>query len=652
MRFHSLLIFVFAAFLFMAADPSANTIRPGQPDPVQAGQGGQGGAGGQGGQAGAAQQGAAQPGQSGGQEAAQPDAGAGEGAARSSGAEGGAQGGAGDGAQGQPEGAAGTPETGSQGGASDVPQNGGEAGGPASGQGEAGQGEPLRLPPPDKGDTAGQTAAEQTNARDKNFSITALGNPRSDLNGKPMVIPENTDNPDFLDGHWSFEKTFIGRDNQPMNADLQFNDKGQGTMTFIDKNNERYEASVDGSVGNGVLRMRTSSFTSKNGTSVYNPEFIECRNGANGAECAGTDGFGVWGGQRIFSDARRNESSVNRSESSRITESHTSSQSSFASEKNYTELSADGPEAPPIVMEKGEKATVGKNGPSLGALEGDWRFSQDLARKSDGSGVGMEFHFDKNGSGYSTIREGSGTEYKARAESMLMPDGMIRVKTDAYANGGKKGYYPTFMECTGKSGQELICNVSNGWMRVENGRLISLDSYRRNLEQMEMLLPTAPTQQKSENDDMADIFADMADKAAQAGKKASAAVDDSTSQSAQLQLPSQGDDSISFMQGSWLCKTGLVNTSENKPVVVRFTFNKVGKGTGTISEGSGALYRSSAQASYRDGILRIKTSRYSAVKGRGAYESSVIECRDNNGAALCVGKNGGITWQATFLRQK
>ena len=148
---------------------------------------------------------------------------------------------------------------------------------------------------------------------------------------------------------------------------------------------------------------------------------------------------------------------------------------------------------------------------------------------------------------------------------------------------------------------------------------------------------------------MDDLFASVTPPAS-GQKNASASQRAASNNESALKLPAE-DGSISFMQGKWLCRTGLVRTSDNQPVVVEFAFDKNGKGTSTIREQSGKAFRSSATASYRDGILRVKTSQYLSDRGPGAYNSNDIICRNAGGHAECAGKNGNVTWEANFQRQ-
>lgn len=361
----------------------------------------------------------------------------------------------------------------------------------------------------------------------------------------------------------------------------------------------------------------------------------------------------------------------------------------------YTELSPEGAELPPVVMESAEKAKILPGKDALSALAGNWLYSRDLARKSDGESVALEFSFDQNGKGYSLIKDGSGKDFQAIAEAILTPDGTIRVKTDAYTNGSGQGYYPTFMECRKKSTPELWCDVSNGWTHVNDGMLLSKDSVDEQNKRMNMeeLLPVAPPKNAPQNSDpeknaenedesalLATLLGDMASDAqkhsepaktptkvippAQESKPTPSPVSPkipqtmssqpSPAKNNRLVLPNnQEDDDMSFLEGHWRCNTGLSRISDNQPVVVEFRFDKNGRGTANVRELSGRIYNASAQAGYTDGKLRINTSEFRARGLGGGYCRTHIECSDHNGYALCSGKNCGINWKnATFTRLK
>lgn len=690
MRFAFCICAALMTALLCAALTSANTIRPGQPTPAPKQE-----------QAGAQTQ---PQGASAGEKSDAGQQAANEGEDQQTGTQSGPEGQASQDAQAGQNGASpveetaesarqGVPEDGLPTSQAPSAQTGGQNTTPLSPPGaQAGEGpRPSGAPVEAARDDASVAEAPTQGApEDKLLSISAIGKKRNDVTGRTLTVPENPKDMDFARGDWGLEYTLLDENGKPLRADFQFDETGRGSAVFVDEENVHFFADAHATHSqSGSLVIETTEFTSKDSPKVYGAEHIECRSTHEGDDCIGWDGVGFWEHVRMVESksrlAARHEGSRNAAAPAGAGGGHASARESAAqsrggtsdehfsgsavsrsssrgemgaTEKNYAELAADGPELPPAVMEKSAKAKVAQGGSPLSALEGDWRFSQDLARKSDGGGVALEFHFGADGKGYSLIKDGSEKDFRAAASSAVMPDGRIRIKTDAYKNGSDRAYYPTFMECAGTQSQELSCAVSNGWMRIEDGRLVAIDSFEKNMDEMQVeeLFPTtpstpgsaaAPVASRAGSAEMDDLFASVTPPAV-AQKAANASQRDS-SQSA-LKLPAK-DGSISFMQGKWLCRTGLARTTDNQPVVVEFAFDQNGKGTSTIREQSGKAFRSSATASYRDGNLRVKTSQYLPDRGPGAYNSNDILCRDTGGSVQCTGKNGNVTWEANFQRQ-
>lgn len=526
---------------------------------------------------------------------------------------------------------------------------------------------------------AAGTTGTATDQPDEMMSLAGLGSMRDDLGGTPLVIPPDTpdgaDDVGFLNGAWSFDQTLLASNGESVRTDFSFDATGDGIAILTDERNTRYTAKARAIVSDGILKIQTGAYTSPETSQSYRSSFIECRNSGNGVVCGGTDGFSVWDGEHVVSAMEARAGVPEKPSGVNVTPGSGAHEVSAPVEA-YAELSPDGAELSPAIMESAEKAKVADGSATLSTLTGDWRYSRDLARKTDGESVSLEFHFDANGQGYSLIRDGVSEDFKAPAEIQIMPDGTIRVKTDAYTNGSDRGYYPTFMECRNKQSAELRCDVSNGWTRVNDGVLVSkesLEEQNRHIS-MEELLPVAPEAESSSPQaagqasagqsgtdagaeiDIAGILADMSDtSAAQSAAQSAArtqhtATTKSTGQEVELSLPER-DTTLSFLEGHWRCNTGLVRVSDDQPVVVEFRFDKQGKGTAIVHELSGEQYIASAQAAYRKGHLRINTSDFYSEKTQGRYNKSYIECVDQGGRALCKGKNGGITWSgASFTR--
>lgn len=535
-------------------------------------------------------------------------------------------------------------------------------------------------------------------------SLASMGEKRDDATGEPLRIPAQTESMDFLAGAWNFEYAFVGPDGSKYRQDFIFNADGRGQTILRDEKENLFVAEVMAQIDGDALRIVTGPFIDEKTGAMYSPQYIECKNGAAGVTCEGTDGFFAWTGERLLQDnsglaylpeSRRSgkiekdypgsgkqgagqraandsqnvsspeqgapSSGQGGKEASRQKQYPDSQSAKQVPEQSgqafpqgkYAELSADGAELSPVIMEKSAKAKGDAKNISLASLAGDWRYSRDFARREDGRGLALEFHFDNAGKGYSVISDESGEAIKANAEATMTKNGHIRVKTDAYGNS----FYPTFMECRpGKP--DLLCDVSNGWTRMENGKLVSLNesgSKSRQDQMAEILQMPGPNEQESSarGASVADILSDFSSGETSPATSASSSTGKShAANSSRMVLPKSGGDT-KFLQGSWRCNTGLVRTSDNKPVVVEFSFDKNGQGSAIIREHSGTVYKAGAKASMQKGILRINTSMFQSHTSRSHYNKCFIECRDNGSQAICSGENGGVRWDnATFTRIK
>ena len=548
-----------------------------------------------------------------------------------------------------------------------------------------------------------QKAAGAQKASGKKEAVTglAMDKARDDLKGKALVIPEGAQDASFMEGGWNFDRLFVRPDGVTLGTEFAFDENGLGTVSFVDDKGVRHTAPARAAMSDGALKIQTGTFSNPESPYVYYPEFMECRNSGGAAVCNGSDGFSSWEGGRLIGGADTGAAQAASGAQSAAQPSAASGAASGAQnapagawsalpgvpgmpapeEGNFTEVSDEGAELAPDIMASAEKAKMKAGSDAVSALAGDWRFSRDLARKSDGESVALEFHFDENGKGYSLIREGSGKEFKAAAEAAGSSKGTLRVRTGAYSDGKGHGYYPTFMECSSGRSAELLCDVSNGWTRIEGGSLVSKDFLDEQDRQMSMeeLLPVAPEPgadaaaasgsadasqaaaagAQTGDVDIAGMLAELsANSAAQSA--AAAAQSASSSQSrkessrkeSRLSLPAN-DKSMSFLEGYWRCNTGLVRTSDNQPVVMEFRFDRNGRGTATIREREGYRYDASARATYKKGVLRINTSDFRSKDKRAGYNRNYMECSDQGGQAICNGRNGGITWSgATFVRLK
>lgn len=118
-----------------------------------------------------------------------------------------------------------------------------------------------------------------------------------------------------------------------------------------------------------------------------------------------------------------------------------------------------------------------------------------------------------------------------------------------------------------------------------------------------------------------------------------------------LVIPEKATD-MSFLQGQWRCETGLVNNRTKEPVVVEFSFDASGEGTGGIFERRRACTGAARGSLTPDGTLRIRLEEQKCGGG-AAYTAQEIICRNREGRADCHGRNAdGSPWDAHFIRKR
>ena len=116
----------------------------------------------------------------------------------------------------------------------------------------------------------------------------------------------------------------------------------------------------------------------------------------------------------------------------------------------------------------------------------------------------------------------------------------------------------------------------------------------------------------------------------------------------ELVIPEKTQD-LAFLHGRWRCETGLVNSRTNDPIVVEFQFDAQGRGRGTVYEKDDQC-RGEAQATLDGEVLHITLGQQQCGKDE-TYTRQTIDCRNDNGAAQCQGRNeDGTAWDAQFFR--
>lgn len=119
-----------------------------------------------------------------------------------------------------------------------------------------------------------------------------------------------------------------------------------------------------------------------------------------------------------------------------------------------------------------------------------------------------------------------------------------------------------------------------------------------------------------------------------------------------LVIPDKSEDTR-FLEGEWLCRTGLANASTGNPVEVIFNYDSQGRGKATVFDRSDRCV-GDATAELKDGELVMAVEAMMCDRP-GKYFSPVkIICKNTDGSAAdCAGVNqDGSTWRANFIKVK
>ncbi len=279
----------------------------------------------------------------------------------------------------------------------------------------------------------------------------------------------------------------------------------------------------------------------------------------------------------------------------------------------------------------------------LASLAGQWACSLGLQRKGDGLPVFLEGNFDAQGQGSATLKTGD-SEVTARAKATLTAAKTLRVETEEYRAAGER-YYPVFLECAAKPGEELICKLNNGWTWTEQGYLLAqgqpaASEPPKSVDELLTGLGDKPEPQDQpaapEDPNLSARLTADALAALTPPPEESKPAPRKPAPGSRLTLPKNSSD-ISFLEGRWRC-TDLVRSTDLQPIVTEFSFDRNGRGTVVIIERSGERFTASARATYRDGVLRIDRSRaYSGRRSRYYYGACTYTCMNRGDSALCSG---------------
>lgn len=117
-----------------------------------------------------------------------------------------------------------------------------------------------------------------------------------------------------------------------------------------------------------------------------------------------------------------------------------------------------------------------------------------------------------------------------------------------------------------------------------------------------------------------------------------------------LVIPEHADDA-GFMEGRWLCETGLASSMTNEPIKVYIRFGSDGKGNAITYEKNDKCV-GDASASMQGSILRIEVGASTCEKSGHRYNAVSIDCRNVVGNQTeCYGHYAdGNNWSANFVR--
>lgn len=118
----------------------------------------------------------------------------------------------------------------------------------------------------------------------------------------------------------------------------------------------------------------------------------------------------------------------------------------------------------------------------------------------------------------------------------------------------------------------------------------------------------------------------------------------------QLVIPPDAED-MDFLEGKWLCDTGLASMRTGEPVSLAFSFDENGKGSAITYEADDSC-AGPVSASLKNGELHISVGESICQKDNHVYEPVEIICsRTANAVTQCQGRHkSGHAWAAPFRR--
>ncbi|WP_417513549.1 SrfA family protein [Minwuia sp.] len=104
-------------------------------------------------------------------------------------------------------------------------------------------------------------------------------------------------------------------------------------------------------------------------------------------------------------------------------------------------------------------------------------------------------------------------------------------------------------------------------------------------------------------------------------------------------IPENAQDGVAdFMQGQWRSDSGLVDTQTRQKLTQEYKFDKDGKGEAVIRRADGVTCRAPAEATVKDGKLRVEEkSNLKCSDGSSFKRSRTVCTKDASGKAECIG---------------
>ena len=117
-----------------------------------------------------------------------------------------------------------------------------------------------------------------------------------------------------------------------------------------------------------------------------------------------------------------------------------------------------------------------------------------------------------------------------------------------------------------------------------------------------------------------------------------------------LEIPETAQNT-DFLEGRWLCETGLFSDRTNEPLKMYFSFDRNGNGYATIYE-SNDQCRGTVTAKIENRNLYMELGRAKCRNSPNSYRPVSIECSNTSGQQTeCRGKyEAGREWTARFIR--